>query len=407
VFTSERRKCGLRLDETRIVAAAKLGGVRYARNPGAKLLFVINSLAGGGAERVFSVLVDRMAARLGPDALEVVLLDAEARRYKLPEAVSVACLDARGAMSASMLGLAKMVAAKRPKLIVSFLTRANCAAIAAGRLSSVPCVISERVHTTRHFAAEGAISAGRMAVRLLYPRANAIIAVSEGVQGDLLERYGVARHKVSTIHNPVDGDAIRRLGSLAPDISTPHDYVVAVGRLTANKNFSLLIEAFARAKLAGSLVILGEGPERDRLAALADQMGLAGRFMLPGYLNNPYPIVARAKAFISSSNAEGFPNALIEAMSLGVPVIATDCESGPAEILGREGDATVTQVSDAAWGWLTPPNGLHEMTAAIRGLNDAEQCARYATLGRKRADHFSVDASIDQYQAIFDAHAPA
>jgi glycosyltransferase involved in cell wall biosynthesis len=117
--------------------------------------------------------------------------------------------------------------------------------------------------------------------------------------------------------------------------------VLAVGRLTAQKAFDVLIQAFARVRKTrlARLLILGEGEERSALEAMIRQFGLAQDIGLPGFVPNPYPYMAHAALFVLSSEFEGLPTVLVEAMSVGTPVIATDCPSGPREILmdGRHG----------------------------------------------------------------------
>ena len=114
------------------------------------------------------------------------------------------------------------------------------------------------------------------------------------------------------------------------------------------------------------MVILGEGRERRELERLVSRLGLEGRVILPGHMQNPYPIVGAARLFVSSSNLEGFPNALIEAMALGCPVVATDCDTGPMEILMGKMQARCTEVTLAEYGILVPVNSADLLADAIR-----------------------------------------
>jgi N-acetylgalactosamine-N,N'-diacetylbacillosaminyl-diphospho-undecaprenol 4-alpha-N-acetylgalactosaminyltransferase len=349
------------------------------------ILFVINSLAGGGAERIFTQVVAGLQDRF---PIEVVLLDREEAKYDL-HGVSIATLDARGSMARSAAALATHARARRPALIVSFLARANCAAVVAASAIGAKAVISERVHASSHFAASGRSALAGAALRALYPRAARVIAVSDGVAEDLARNFGVQRSRITTIYNPVDVERIRANACAAVACALPERFIVAAGRLTKAKNFAMLIEAFAMSGMQDHLVILGEGPERNALRECAAAFDVGDRVHLPGYAANPHAIMARAEAFVSSSNAEGFPNALVEAMALGLPVIATDCPSGPAEILGDE------------WGVLVRMNDAREMAFALHAMDSAHR-AHYALRSAERVRAFAPEIALERYAAVIE-----
>ena len=131
------------------------------------------------------------------------------------------------------------------------------------------------------------------------------------------------------IGNAIDGARLNSLAAEPVPRELPSDYFIGMGRLVPNKNFSMMLQAYAKVPKAPPLVILGEGPEEAALSAQANELGILERLHLLGFVDNPYPIIKSARALVSSSLAEGFPNALAEAMALGCPVIATDCRSGP------------------------------------------------------------------------------
>jgi N-acetylgalactosamine-N,N'-diacetylbacillosaminyl-diphospho-undecaprenol 4-alpha-N-acetylgalactosaminyltransferase len=209
------------------------------------------------------------------------------------------------------------------------------------------------------------------------------------VGDDLVRNFGVQRSRIATIHNPVDVERIRRNACAPAPCALPEKFIVAAGRLTKAKNFAVLIEAFAASGIDDHLVILGEGSEHEALQRLAAELGVADRVHMLGYVPNPHAIMARAEAFVSSSNAEGFPNALVEAMALGLPIIATDCPSGPAEILADE------------WGVLVRMNDAREMAFALRAMEAAHR-AHYALRSAARVRAFAPDVALEKYAAVIE-----
>lgn len=365
-----------------------------------KVFFVINSLEGGGAERVFTTLLTAFAD--DPDfGVELVLLDSVPMKYAPPPGLRIHQLDCRQSYRRSIADLVGLVRRERPALVFSFLNRANCAAVMAAMLSGCRAIISERVHTTSHFGAGRGAAVKRLFVRLLYPRADLVVAVSHGIADDLAERYAVPRSRIAVIYNPVRQDHIRTQGALAPASPVSDGpYWLGIGRLMPNKNFALLLRAFAEAKPVGDLVILGEGPERARLEALSRELGIADRVRLPGFVENPFALTSRAHAYLACSNAEGFPNALVEAMVLGTAVASTDCDSGPAEILRGHTAPKVTGMTEVEHGILTPTGDVDAMADAIRRLGDGSVRQRYADAARRRAADFDIDATLAAYRAV-------
>lgn len=360
-------------------------------------LFVINSLAGGGAERVMTTLLAASEGRTGSARLHLALLDKEPAAYTPPDFVTVHQLDARGGQLRSFLQLLRLARELRPKVILSFLTRANIAAVLVGRLLGVRVVISERVDTASHLSTSRGAKLKLGVVRLVYGLAERIIAVSAGVGDSLVANFAIARERISVIENPVDVEAIRARGAEAPHIAVDKPLVVGVGRLVPNKNFKLLIDAFAQSGAPGRLVILGEGPERENLTRQIRELGLEDRVSLPGFAANPFAVVSRADIFVLPSNAEGFPNGLLEGMSLGVPVISTNCASGPTEVLAEQPRGLLEDMVPAKWGVLTPVDRPDAMARALRFLQDPETRSSYGALAEQRARMFAPEVATRRY----------
>jgi glycosyltransferase involved in cell wall biosynthesis len=381
------------------------GGGGAAQEPRPSLMLVINSLDGGGAERVLALLAREFAASgRFRDVLFVTLDDTE-DRYPLDPAVRRIPLDTGGSLPRGFLALRRVVLSERPDVVLSFLTRANVAAALVGRLTGTPVVVSERVNTSSHLAGRRDAAVTKALVRFVYPLARHVVCVSDGVRRDLVRNFAVPAARLSVIHNPVDRDRIAAAARAEPEIALPRDYFVAVGRLVPNKGFDRLVRAVAALPPGPALVILGEGPERDRLQAMIDRFGLSGRVFLAGHVAEPHPIVGRARAFVSSSSAEGFPNALVEAMCLGRPIISTDCESGPAEILGRDGEQPVRTMTFARFGILVPTGDAAALTEALAHLSEEGRPAQWGRLALQRVADFELAGAVDAYAARLTGEA--
>ncbi len=192
----------------------------------------------------------------------------------------------------------------------------------------------------------------RLPIRLLYPHIDRIVAVSEGVRQDTLAVSGVDPHKIKVVRNPV----ITAQLLSAAQAPVPHPWledkaipvILGAGRLTLQKDFQTLIRAFAklREKRPGRLIILGDGRQKAPLQTLAKSLGVTADLAFPGFTSNPYAYMQRADLFVLSSRWEGSPNVLTEAMALDVPVVSTDCPSGPNEILDQGRIAPLVPVGD-------------------------------------------------------------
>lgn len=365
-----------------------------------KALFVINSLVSGGAERVMCTLLAASEAERAEFDIELVLLDREPPVYTPPAWVPVHQLDCKSSLPRSVLALREVFARQRPDIVLSFLTRANIAAAANARLMGIPCVISERIQNSAHLGSGLSAGVAKQFIRLAYPQADRIIAVSSGVAQDLETAFGVRKDKIIAIDNPVDVARIEAAARQPAALHVDGPYIVGVGRLTTVKNFALLIEAFRQSSYGGKLLIIGEGPERPRLEQFAQKAGLDGRVLLPGHVDNPFPLVAGADIFVSASNAEGFPNALVEAMALGRAVISTNCPAGPAEILANSTREAAHGLTEGAYGLLTPINDAPSMTRAINMLLDAQVRANWSEKARVRAAEYGVERAKDRYWAV-------
>lgn len=375
---------------------------QQAPAPRKRIAFVINSLGPGGAERVMNTILHSAS----PDEWDVhlVLLDREEQHRSPPAFVTVHRLDCGMKLMASIQQLTQALQGIEPDLIVSFLVRANVASIVAGRRLKTPVIISERANLSAHLAGryKGAKrSVAAMSSRLAYSRANFVIACSEGVKRDLVEHFGVSAARVEAIPNPFDLEQIVSDARGEPGLPLPERFMVSVGRLVESKGFADLIEAYAAASPDIPLLILGEGPDRRLLADRVRILGLEGRVQLPGYVQNPFAVLSRAEFYVSASHCEGFPNSLAEAMAVGLPVISTDCPSGPAEILAEVETTGATIAFAAQYGVLVPMGDIASMAEALRMMGDAEFRSHYSAMSTDRMRDFGVRTITELYWATF------
>jgi len=320
-----------------------------------KIAIFAPSLAGGGAERGAIKLAEGLARR-GFD-VDLVLAAAEGPRLQeIPAEVRLVDLGARRVLG-SLPGLVRYLRREKPRGLASVLDHANIVALWARKLGRYPgrVVVIEQ-NTLSEAALNGKTRRDRLMPRLVrrfYPWADYVVGVSQGVADDLAQFVNLSSDKLRVISNPIVASDIGELARAPIDhvwFERGEPVFVAAGRLRPQKDFPTLLRAFAdvRSRRAARLMILGEGPERGRLEALVEELELADDVSLPGATPNPYAYMARSTAFILSSRWEGLPTVLIEAMSCGAPVIATDCPSGPQEILAGGRYGTLVPVGDVA-----------------------------------------------------------
>ncbi len=310
----------------------------------------------GGVERMVVNLAGGLAGR--GLRVDLVLARAEGGHAGVwPEGVRVVPLGTRHTHSA-LPALVAYLRRERPAALLAAKDRAIRVAVVARRLAGVPVRLVGRLGTTVTASLAGRSAATRwvwyLGMRGFYPQLDALVAVSDGVAADVRAITGLPPGRVTVVRNPVVTHDLVRLAAAPvehPWLSGREaPVVVGMGRLTRQKDFPTLLQAFARVRAVRPcrLVILGEGREREALTSLAHTLGVAGDVSLPGFAANPYPVLAAATVFVLSSAWEGSPNALTEAMALGTPVVATDCPSGPAELLRGGAVAPLVPVGDDA-----------------------------------------------------------
>lgn len=326
-----------------------------------KVAFFLRSAHGGGAERVSIALANALSAR--GYAVDLVFVQAVGSFLSDIHAdVQVVDLKAKQAIL-SVWGLRQYLKQHQPDVLIAVTNYINVMAILATKL---PLPKKPQIIVTEH-GTLGAVIAdlkGRAKIvpqlmKMCYPSARHIVAVSQGVADDLATQLQLPRDHIRVIYNPLDFAKIHQLQHILPSHPWVKDdipIVLGVGRLIDVKNFPLLIKAFfaVREKIACRLVILGQGNQQDALQTLIAQSPFAQDVALLGFCDNPFAWMKAARVFVLSSKTEGLPTVLIEALACGTQVISTDCPHGPREILQH-----------GAWGSLVENGNIAELSDTL------------------------------------------
>lgn len=359
---------------------------------GLDVLFVMPHFRAGGAERVSLLLANELAAR----GVRVGIAAYEKKGEFLDRIDSRVRLEEIGGSGwfAAILPLSRLVRRTRPRALVGVMVSCNVAAVVAGRLARTGARIVLTEHNQVDKSADffGGNSRSYRAIPWVYPHADTIVCVSDGVRDSLCRYSGMTPDKMRVVHNPiVSSDLIDKAAQPCPhpwanDPQVP--LILAVGRLATAKNYPMMLRAFAilRRQRRARLLILGNGPVRDSLAALVDELGGADDVEMHGYTSNPYAFMSRASLFVLSSSWEGFPTVLVEALACGSPAVSTDCPSGPREIL-----------VDGKLGELVPVGDEAALASAMMRTLDAPP-DREALMARGRS--FSVEHATDIYARL-------
>ncbi len=326
-----------------------------------QIFWVISSLGAGGVERVTTSLT-RELADSGHDVCLATLARADRDVFAAAPAVqrvsldlmsaSIGRLDALARNAARVRALRRAIVEASPDVVVSFMTETNVVTLVASRGLGVPVVVSERLHPS-----EPHLSMPWKALRRLwYPTAD-LLVVPAAELALCLSRLTPRRPPV-VIPNPLSREFLES-ARLLPN-QTERTAILAVGRLTPQKDYPLLLRAFAQVARRFprcELRVVGEGEERGRLERLARDLGVGQRVRWLGYRRDMVAEYDRATVFVLASRHEGFPNVLVEAMSRGLPVVSTDCPSGPADL-----------VTDGVAGLLCPVGNVQAMADRVAQL---------------------------------------
>ncbi len=364
-------------------------------------------MEGGGAERVVSNILLSLNDKF--DFYLVMINNIVV--YDLPEGTKTIGLEKKRVQNKALSILKIPILAyyyynflKKNDISVSlsFLNRSNfinCLTKVYGWKEKV--IISEQNISTKHYT-ENTIQGkvGRFLIKSLYSFADIVIAVSDGINKELKEYFKLIV-PVITIYNPVNNDLIATNIAQAENVKFNKFTFINVGRFQPQKNHQLLIESFSKlTNLDCKLVLLGDGFLRNDIEKQIRELVLTDKIEVLGFVDNPYNYLAAANCFVFSSDFEGFPNAILEGLSCGLPVIATDCQTGPREILDGP-ENPINSITKTDFGFLVPINDAEALGKSMELLyktyhhefNDREKY-------KKRAAVFGLNSIIKDYEKL-------
>lgn len=364
---------------------------------GCKLFILRPTLGQGGADRVSLTLLQQLSRERFDLSLVLVKKDGVLLE-DLPPDVGVYTLDASNVLTA-WWPLSRLLKLHQPDVLFSTSSGTNVTAVWARQLARYAgrVLLSER-NVLFHGQKTWKRRLMTTFKRLTYERADLVTAVSQGVKDDLIAELHLPPDKIQVVYNPILTSDLPALADESVDHpwfaeSTP--IILGVGRLVPEKDFATLLRAFAlvRAQRPCRLLILGEGNGRTELLQLAQTLGVTPDVDLPGFDKNPFKYMARCTMFVLSSRFEGLPGVLIQAMACGAPVIATDCPSGPSEIITVDGQD----------GFLTPVGDAQAMVEKILFLLDnPEKREVMGRHGRESAERFRAETVMARYVAAIE-----
>jgi len=367
-----------------------------------KLSILIYSLGSGGAERQVSLLLKHLSKKY---KIYLVLMN-DTIFYEVPENVDIFYLEKSNPRENGIKKLIKLpfLALKYRKFLkekninvsISFMNRPNYInALSKVLGSKIKTILSERISPLNEYATNSIKDRiNRFLIKNLYKN-NLVVPNSKRTEFELKNFFNIKNAKV--IYNMIE---------LANCEKKEKEFIfINVGRLEPQKNHNLLIESFKKAKLGAKLYLIGDGYLKESLEVKVKSKKLEKKVIFLGRQKDVYSFLSNASCFVLSSDYEGFPNVLIEALASGSPIISTDCISGPREILAPNIDfATQTkEIEFAEYGILTPVRDVEKMSEAMRKIyEDKNLRENYSTKAKNRVKDFEVEKIIKEWERVIE-----
>lgn len=365
-----------------------------------RVLIVMNNLACGGAERVGVQILNHL----------------DANKYKIKLVLFENILDFKNELIYSsqitalnkknrwdffklILRLRKVIKQYRPDVILSLIYYTNFVAVLASLLSGCNprIIVCEHSYPREYLKRVRKGNIKRWLIKHTYKKADKIISVSNEIEHVMQKDFNIPHEKTKTIYNPISIATINDLHQ--QKVSHPFfknnqtQVIIGVGRLIKSKRWDILLNSFASLRKNNEklrLIILGKGELLDELKKLTIRLQIDQWVDFLGFKENPYAWLANADLFVLSSDYEGFPVVILEALACGIPVISTDCQSGPKEI-----------IQDGQNGILIPPQDENALKEAIlRLLGDEKLRKKLAEEGKRRAEDFDINKILPQYEEL-------
>ena len=368
---------------------------------------LINSLSAGGAERVVTYLLNYCI----DNNIEVHLfLMNTTKKYNLPDGLNMHFIEKARNDESGILKALKIpyLAFKYARLVkrlgithsLSFLTRSNFVNIMSRKFTTYKykIITNERAFPSQQYSYGGLDSTfNKFLISKLYKKSDLLLGNSNGNVNDLKENFDMPADKTQVVHNPIDLDKIENISALGSFFDNSNFNLITIGRLDTGKNHLMLIKALHKISNPGvKLYIFGEGYMREKIEALIAELKMENRVILMGYESNPFKYLKAADLFIFGSNHEGFPNVLLEAMACDLPILTTNCQSGPNEIMELETPLDDRMITD--YGIRVPVKNEELMAKGINYfLNDSAYLNECKKNVKRRVRDFEKNKILQQY----------